>query len=157
MLHILAFNIYHTSPNIDKWVFHVSSVIMAIIGVVGTSSNLGVIGAYIRNKKVRKTSYFSSSLYKHLLKLEYMYNWTYEYRTIYRCIDIICYLSNFVTFLIFNKMIQQTRKIPTTCIWWLLKLSNLDFFFIILRKRSLIWLCNTSCTQWNKKISVHTC
>ena len=56
MLPISAFNIYYTSPNIDKWVFHVSSVIMAIIGVVGISSNLGVIGAYIRNKKVRKTS-----------------------------------------------------------------------------------------------------
>ena len=49
---ILANDIYYTSPDIEKWVYHVTSVIMIVISVFGISSNSFVIGAYIRNKKV---------------------------------------------------------------------------------------------------------
>ena len=44
---------YYTSPDIPEWVFKSSSVIMAIIGLVGICSNLGVIAAYMKNKTVR--------------------------------------------------------------------------------------------------------
>ena len=59
---ILANDIYYTSPNIDKLVYHVSSVIMVMIGVFGISSNSVVLGAYFRNKKVPPTSCYITSL-----------------------------------------------------------------------------------------------
>ena len=49
---ILDLDIYYTSPDIEKWVYHVSSVIMVIVAAFGVSSHCIVIRAYIRNKKV---------------------------------------------------------------------------------------------------------
>ena len=58
---ILDNDIYYTSPDISKWVYHVSSVVMAVISVFGISSNSVVIGAYFRNKKVwTQSSYWTT-------------------------------------------------------------------------------------------------
>ena len=72
---------YYTSPEIEKWVFQVSSTIMAITGCFGILSNLSVIVAYFRNTSVSEfmvylyevNNFFSNNIrYKFHYKLHFI-------------------------------------------------------------------------------------
>lgn len=46
------------SPNIDPWVYNVSSIYLIIIAIFGITTNISVLVAYITTKSVRKIPRF---------------------------------------------------------------------------------------------------